>query len=173
MQTTPNYQLNQPDPADFYNIADFNENAAIVDGALADLAGRLTVLQERLQNVRVTIDIHDFADMAVISPAEQDVWRNAGVTYSIGDGSWHLHAEIVSILAELNTGDTYGVLRPMYRPAQTITGTAVIAAGSDQNRACTCQILPDGSLVIAPDQPPGTPILTIQSLSVSYAGKEE
>lgn len=35
MTQTPNYKLKKPAPEDFYNIADFNENADLLDAALA------------------------------------------------------------------------------------------------------------------------------------------
>ena len=35
MTETKNYKLKKPDPTDFYNVADFNGNADLVDAALA------------------------------------------------------------------------------------------------------------------------------------------
>ena len=39
MEKTKNYGLNKPASEDFYNVADFNENADILDKALADISG--------------------------------------------------------------------------------------------------------------------------------------
>lgn len=41
---TANYHLKKPAPEDFYNIADFNENADLIDAALAQKADKDDVL---------------------------------------------------------------------------------------------------------------------------------
>ena len=48
---TPNYKLKKPDPSDFYNIADFNGNADIIDAQLKSISDQYTDLSLSLIHI--------------------------------------------------------------------------------------------------------------------------
>ena len=53
---TPNYKLKKPDPSDFYNIADFNDNADIIDAQLKSISDQYTDLSGAVETNTVKVD---------------------------------------------------------------------------------------------------------------------
>ena len=151
MKQTEYLKLNKPEATDFYNINDFNQNADKLDAAAKNCDDRLSFLETRLRDIRASVDIHAFADMKPVLGAERDVWNNASVQYSPIGGSWVFSCENISILAEYNTGDVIGVIREPYRPAEEISGTAVLSVSGNANLSCTVKALPNGQIVLAPE----------------------
>lgn len=50
MKHTTNYNLNKPDPDDFYDIDDFNDNADIIDEELQNIKDMIPTIDEELSS---------------------------------------------------------------------------------------------------------------------------
>ena len=208
MNHTEYYNLNKPEATDFYDIADFNENADSIDAAIHslseavagkaaaghthaisditglqsaldshthhDLLARLAAVEENLetvltafQGVWLRLDVDAFASMTSLG---SDNWNNLYIHYNPLNGSWTVYVdEYINVAADFYTGDVIGTVLPQYRPSAVLTGTARIKIyQEDEAKDCTCQVKPDGSIVIAPELTPGLNVITLYELTLSY-----
>ena len=208
MNHTEYYNLNKPEATDFYDIADFNENADSIDAAIHslseavagkaaaghthaisditglqsaldshthhDLLARLAAVEEKLetvlaafQGVWLRLDVDAFASMHTLGSND---WNNLYIHYNPLNGSWNVYTdEYINVATDFSTGDVIGKVLPQYRPSAVLTGTARIKIyQEDEAKDCTCQVKPDGSIVIAPELTPGLNVLTLYELTLSY-----
>ena len=140
----------------------------------ADLRTKIAAVEEKLetvlaafQGVWLRLDVDAFASMTALGSND---WNNLYIHYNPLNGSWTVYAdEYINVAADFSTGDVIGTVLPQYRPSAVLTGTARIKIyQEDEAKDCTCQVKPDGSIVIAPELTPGLNVITLYELTLSY-----
>ena len=138
MKTTPNYKFKKPESTDFYNIADFNDNADKIDSALAAIG-----------NGWEAVALTDFADMVRLSgtgTGDGDQWT-ASVWYNAALKIVKAHFNFAQILANYNTGDVIGTIKTAYLPKFTQYGQTMIWS-SNKEILRPAVVAADGALSI-------------------------
>ena len=140
MKYTEIYNLKKPEPTDFYNIADFNDNADKIDSALAATG-----------NGWEAVALTDFADMVRLSgtgtgTGDGDQWT-ASIWYNAALKIVKAHFNFAQILAEHNTGDVIGTIKTAYLPKFTQYGQAMIWS-SNKEILRPAVVTADGALSI-------------------------
>lgn len=134
MKYTEIYNLKKPEPTDFYNIADFNDNADKIDSALAAIG-----------NGWEAVALTDFADMVnLVSSGDQwtaSIWYNAALKVV------KAHFNFTQIAVDYNTGDVIGTIKTAYLPKFTQYGQAMIWS-SNKEILRPAVVTADGALSI-------------------------
>lgn len=157
MKQTEYLQLNQPDPTDFYNIADFNENAAIVDTAMAELAAK-----QQWQEV----ELASFVSLMELPDGSWD----GKVYYHPATGLCRVRLQNEMTGGGFVTGEAFGTVQPAYRPMFEETGTAVFVGSGRESIETAVRLSPDGVLRLAPVGMPQS-VDAVPQLDLFYAVK--
>ena len=107
---TPNYKLKKPDPSDFYNIADFNGNADIIDTQLKSINDRYTDLSGAVETNTVKVDAALAMGVRTLSCTK------SGNTFKLTQPlpSTGMYSCIFTAPADYTTGDSFTVNGTIY-----------------------------------------------------------
>lgn len=112
MDYTENYKLKMPAPEDYYNIADFNENAETIDGKLILGENAMTLANQLLDRVKLLEN--NYSLLAKKACMLVTVYAPAGCKVCLSSGSSSYSATLTSDMEVTMTAENVGEVQAQF-----------------------------------------------------------